>query len=36
MNTPLALTLFVARIVANDAHHAFSPHDLAAFTQPFN
>src|SRR5262245_38501850 len=31
--TPLALTLLVARVLANDAHDAFAPHDLALLAQ---
>src|SRR5438093_12211875 len=33
---PLALTLFVARVGANHAHHALAPHNLAALTQSFH
>jgi hypothetical protein len=32
----LALALFVARVLANDADHILPLHDAAAFTLPFN
>jgi hypothetical protein len=31
----LALPLFVARVLANHAHHVLALHDLATFTKSF-
>jgi hypothetical protein len=35
MEEKLALTLFMARVFADHAHHILALHDLASFTKSF-